>query len=52
MVKVLGIPEVKEKLFAQGAEAAPSTSAELDRIVKDELAKWEFVIKSANIKFE
>src|SRR5436190_1530374 len=28
-VKVLALPEVKEKLFAQGAEAASSTSAEL-----------------------
>ena len=49
-VKVLENPQVKEKLFAQGAEAAPSTPAEFDRVIKDELAKWEYVIRAANIK--
>ena len=49
-VKVLENPQVKERLLAQGAEAAPSSPAEFDRRIKDELAKWELVIKSANIK--
>jgi len=47
---VLNQPQVKEKLLAQGAEAAPSTPAEFDRVIKDELAKWEYVIRAANIK--
>lgn len=47
---VLNLPQVKEKLLAQGAEAAPSTPAEFDRVIKDELAKWEYVIRAANIK--
>jgi tripartite-type tricarboxylate transporter receptor subunit TctC len=51
-VKVLANPQVKEKLFAQGAEAAPSTPAEFERLIKDELAKWEYVIRAANIKPE
>ena len=51
-VKVLDTPQVKERLFAQGAEAAASTQAEFDRVIKDELAKWEIVIKSARIKPE
>jgi len=51
-LKVLGDPQVKERLFAQGAEAAPSTPAEFDRVIKDELAKWELVIKTARIKPE
>ncbi|HYR00847.1 MAG TPA: tripartite tricarboxylate transporter substrate binding protein [Casimicrobiaceae bacterium] len=50
--KVLENPQVKEKLLAQGAEAAPGTPAEFDRRIKDELAKWELVIKSAGIKPE
>ena len=49
-LKVLQMPEIKEKLFAQGAEAAPSTPAEFDRVIKDELAKWDYVIRAANIK--
>jgi len=51
-LKVLGDPQVKERLFAQGAEAAPSTPAEFDRVIKEELAKWELVIKTARIKPE
>jgi tripartite-type tricarboxylate transporter receptor subunit TctC len=51
-VKVLDLPQVKEKLMAQGAEAAASTPAEFDRVIKDELAKWEYVIRAANIKPE
>ena len=50
--KVLESPQVKERLLAQGAEAAPSTSAEFDRLIKDELKKWEYVIRAANIKPE
>ena len=50
--KALDNPQVKEKLFSQGAEAAPSSPAEFDRMMKDELAKWEVVIKSAGIKPE
>jgi len=48
--KVLENPQIKEKLLAQGAEAAPSTQAELDRVVKDELVKWDLVIKTAKIR--
>ena len=47
---VLQKPEIKERLLAQGAEAATSTPQELDSRVHEELAKWEYVIKAANIK--
>jgi tripartite-type tricarboxylate transporter receptor subunit TctC len=50
--KVLDDPQVKERLLAQGAEAARSSPAEFDRRIKDELAKWELVIKTARIKPE
>jgi tripartite-type tricarboxylate transporter receptor subunit TctC len=51
-VKVLENPQVNERLFAQGAEAASTSQAEFDRIIKEELAKWELVIKTAGIKPE
>ena len=50
--QVLANPQVKEKLLAQGAEAAPTTQAEFDKIIRDELAKWDYVIRAANIKPE
>jgi tripartite-type tricarboxylate transporter receptor subunit TctC len=50
--KVLQMPDVKERLFAQGAEAAYSTSADFERLIHDELKQWEFVIREARIKPE
>jgi tripartite-type tricarboxylate transporter receptor subunit TctC len=50
--KVLAMPEVRQKLLAQGAEATSSTSADFERIIKDELAKWDYVIHEAKIKPE
>src|SRR5262252_8013734 len=51
-VKVLAMPEIREKLLAQGAEAKSSTSVEFERLIKEELAKWEYVIREARIKPE
>jgi tripartite-type tricarboxylate transporter receptor subunit TctC len=50
--KVLQMPQVKERLFAQGAEATFSTSAEFEHLIHDELKQWEFVIREAKIKPE
>jgi tripartite-type tricarboxylate transporter receptor subunit TctC len=50
--KVLATPEIRQKLLAQGAEATSSTSAEFDRLIHDELAKWDYVIREAKIKPE
>ena len=51
-VKVLATPEVKEKLFAQGAEAQSSTSPEFASRIHDELKEWEYVIREAKIKVD
>jgi len=50
--KVLAMPEIRQKLLAQGAEAASSTSAEFERLIRDELVKWDYVIREAKIKPE
>jgi tripartite-type tricarboxylate transporter receptor subunit TctC len=52
MVKVLQSPDVREKLLAQGAEATSSSPAEFEQLIKDELKKWEYVIREANITSE
>ena len=49
MVRVLAMPDVKEKLFAQGAEAVSNTPAEFEAIIHDELGRWEYVIREAKI---
>jgi tripartite-type tricarboxylate transporter receptor subunit TctC len=52
LAQVLSRPEVKAKLFLQGAEATASTSAEFERRIHAELNKWEYVIHEAKIKAE
>jgi tripartite-type tricarboxylate transporter receptor subunit TctC len=49
MVKALQSPDVRAKLFAQGAEATSSSPAEFEQLIKDELKKWDYVIREANI---
>ncbi len=52
MVKVLAMPEVKEKLSTLGAEVAASKPEEFARYIKDETDKWGAVAKSANVVAE
>ena len=49
MVSVLSTPELKEKLLAQGAEAVSNSPAEFEALVREELKKWEYVIREAKI---
>ena len=40
-----------EPLLLQGAEATPSSPEELNRIMREESARWMKVIKTQNLKF-
>ena len=51
-VKALEAPEVKEVLFAQGADAVGNTPAEFDALIKMELKKWAKLVQEAGIKVE
>jgi len=48
--KVLAMPDIREKLVQQGAEATMCTPAEFDALIRDELKKWEYVIREARIR--
>jgi len=52
LTRVLQSTEVKDKLLLQGAEAITSTPQEFDALIRDELSKWDYVIRAANIKPE
>ncbi|MGQ0522660.1 MAG: Bug family tripartite tricarboxylate transporter substrate binding protein [Betaproteobacteria bacterium] len=52
LVKVVGLPDVKEKMFALGMEVAGSTPDELGALVKSDIAKWGKVIKEAGVRVE
>src|SRR5438874_6384947 len=49
MVKVLQMPETRDKLLLQGAEATSTTPAEFEKLIRDELKQWEYVIREAKI---
>jgi tripartite-type tricarboxylate transporter receptor subunit TctC len=52
LVRVLALPEVKQRLLEQGADPVGSTPEELGRVVKTELTNWAVVIREAHIKPE
>lgn len=49
MAKVVQMPEIRDRLLQQGADAVGSSSADLSAIVKAELIKWEALVRSAKI---
>lgn len=50
--KILSMPDIVEKLTAQGAEPAPSTPEVLEAYVKAEIAKWAKVVKASGAKVD
>ena len=52
IIGILGRPDVKEKLFAQGMEPYVTTADEFAAIVKADVAKYGQVIKAGNIKID
>ncbi len=49
VVAVLGLLDVKEFLFKQGLDTAPSTPDAFGAYIRSEKAKWEKVIKAAGL---
>ncbi len=52
LVAIVAMPEVKERMFAQGLEGAVGTPDAMTRLVRDDLAKWGRVVREAGIKAE
>lgn len=50
--KVLATPAVRDRFAALGAEVQPSSSEELGKFIRDDLALWVKVVKQAGIKVE
>jgi tripartite-type tricarboxylate transporter receptor subunit TctC len=50
--KALATLAVIERFAAQGAEMRPSTSEELGRFVREDLAKWKKVVQQTGLKLE
>jgi tripartite-type tricarboxylate transporter receptor subunit TctC len=52
IVKILNLPDVKEKLAALGAELAPNTPEEFAVMVKAEVVKWADVVKKSGARVD
>jgi tripartite-type tricarboxylate transporter receptor subunit TctC len=52
VVRILDSPEMRERLIAQGAEAAPDSPADFARFVSSELAKYARIVKASGAKVD
>jgi tripartite-type tricarboxylate transporter receptor subunit TctC len=50
VVKILGRPDIKAKLLGQNIEAASSTPEDLERYLRDDIARWTEVVNAAGLK--
>jgi tripartite-type tricarboxylate transporter receptor subunit TctC len=48
--RLLAVPEVQQRLRSLGAEAVGTTPQELARIMRSESARYESIIRKANIR--
>ena len=49
-VKALAVPELRERLARQGVETIGSTPDEFGKVLREEWARWEKVIRVAGLK--
>jgi len=50
IVRILQSPEVKERFLSSGYVATSTTPQEFARLIRDELAKWQKVVKASGVK--
>jgi tripartite-type tricarboxylate transporter receptor subunit TctC len=48
-VKVLSMPDVRQRLEADGGEVVGGTPAEFTALIREEIATWTKVIKAAGL---
>jgi tripartite-type tricarboxylate transporter receptor subunit TctC len=52
IVTIMRVPEIKEKMLAQGFEPVGDTPAQFGKFIGEEVPRWENVVKKAGIKPE
>jgi tripartite-type tricarboxylate transporter receptor subunit TctC len=50
VVKILNMPDVKERFAGGGVETIPSSAAELDKRVLQEFERFKVLVQKANIR--
>jgi len=52
IVKILNLPDVKERLVGLGAEPVGNSSEEFSAMVRGEVVKWADVVKKSGAKVD
>jgi tripartite-type tricarboxylate transporter receptor subunit TctC len=52
IVRIVQLPDVRERLAAQGAEPLTGTPEQTGAFVRGEIARWAKVVKAAGIRLE
>jgi tripartite-type tricarboxylate transporter receptor subunit TctC len=52
VTKILSAPEIRERLAAQGAEAAPDSPADFAKFIASELVKYAKIVKASGAKVD
>jgi tripartite-type tricarboxylate transporter receptor subunit TctC len=52
VVRVMAMPDVKEKLLTMGFDPVASTPAEFAEWIRSEIPRWGKVIRDANISLQ
>jgi tripartite-type tricarboxylate transporter receptor subunit TctC len=52
VVQVMQLPDIREKLAAQGAEPVSGSPEQMGAFVRNEIAKWGKVVKAAGIRLD
>lgn len=50
VVRILGLPDVKERLASLGAEPTPKTAEQFDKHIRAEIVKFKKVVRDADIE--
>jgi len=50
LVKVLASPDLKARILKQGVDIVASSPEEMDKVLRDETAKWAKLVKAAGIR--
>ena len=52
LVRIVHLPDVRERLASQGYEAASCTPEEFARLIKNDLVKWQKVVKASGARVD
>lgn len=52
ILRIIALPDVRERFKTQGAESAGTTPAQFREVIRTEIAKWQKLVKAAKIEIQ